>query len=1371
MREDFSKIAPEMEDQASYLNRLRRSVSVDMVSGLLNRDATERFIKERLENMAQGETCALFIVDLDNFKQVNDILGHPAGDEAIRQAAEMLSSLFRANDIVGRLGGDEFAIFLQGDVTEALVLEKAASICEKVQLALGDEKTVNVTVSVGVHLAAKGQKFEGLYRSADLALYKAKKAGKHQFYLKSQDTVQSGKFRPVNVITLSALLENMESGVALLEMGDVPRVLYVSPSFCRIIGTDVENLALPKPLSELIHPDDLEAVLSVFQKGLLQGQVVESTHRVRANGGKDWLWWQVRAAKIEYNSASPVMLVTATDVSKLKETQQGQEERIRRLQTAFDLTARLIWEVDLERKTFRSDVKVTDGELSDGEALHFPDDLIKSGLIHPDSVTRFRLFAQELLNGSARGFGNFAIRRKESGCYGWFSVSYQMLFDDVGRAIRAVGVLEDLPSGFTGGENWPPDRNHLPENLMADLVMRMCADLETDRVESLWIEGSDLSSQAQDNSCSEFLRLEKQQIFCRGSQKEFVSSFDRNTLLQLYRDGQRWLCAEYRRADRSGSIRWVRHILYLTEEPVSRHVYLFAYMIWLDPDRRFARVIRSRAKRDGISRLYDRESIQRMAETLFSDRKSGNRAVAVLQINGMEEQPDSPEQERLFYGISAGLSLVLGGSCLLGQYSPHQIVAVFPDVTERDGLRRRLEESIAALRHMLAPEPACRTLRFVTGFDLMPAATANYRVMLVRAVQACASRWNAATDTVIFARDREDQGWTHLYTDSEGHISIRRDEMTRPLSGPEKDLALDSVSAMLAARSLDTSLLGVLRAIGEYYHADRVYSLLLMENCRTVVMTFEWTNGVKQSIQKAVSGMPLERFPLLVQCMQERAPVFLSRQGSAGAGEKDAAESPWNFTVFPLMRSAQQAVDGFLCIENAQKHPADAAVFSTLIPLMLQQRERFNRGKSPFAVSEQLMNIPDLQAYIEALPTLNSEYYSAMGAVCLDIPGLDAVSGGREFEYGKQMLWYAAKAMIELFDPALLFRVRDFEFIAFCPNTTREAFLGSCGRLWSILQRRYPKQVRIGQAWSDESFTGEHLAEQANAAMKAAKADLFAKESELLLNLLDPVTRGAVQNAQFTVYFQPKVNMKTGALVGAEALVRRIGEDGTIIPPSQFIPLFEGTSAIRDLDLFILERSLAKMEQWRASGLGIVPLSVNLSRTTLAHPPTLASILAVQSRYPDIPASALELEITEYCDGIDTTELQELVERFRACGLHLSLDDFGSRYANLSLFTNVKFETVKLDKSLIANLDSNPISRMLVQDLVQICQTYGMNCVAEGVETAEQVSALLEIGCIYVQGFYYDRPLPAEEFERKYLRGRVFQPAGTSKGKGAHENI
>ena len=182
-------------------------------------------------------------------------------------------------------------------------------------------------------------------------------------------------------------------------------------------------------------------------------------------------------------------------------------------------------------------------------------------------MARFRDFAQELLGGRAQGFGNFAVRIGDAGCYSWASVSYRTLFDEAGRAVQAVGVLEELPQGLTGRDVWAPDQAQLPERLAADLIVRMRADLDLDTVETLWMEGSDLTGQVRETRCSQVLQLERQKIFCPGEQQEFPAHFDREELLRLFRAGRHWLCAEYRRTDGGGSIRWVRHVLYLAEGP------------------------------------------------------------------------------------------------------------------------------------------------------------------------------------------------------------------------------------------------------------------------------------------------------------------------------------------------------------------------------------------------------------------------------------------------------------------------------------------------------------------------------------------------------------------------------------------------------------------------------------------------------------------------------------------------------------------------------------------------------------------------------------------------------------------------------------
>ena len=1347
------------------IRELQRQATKDTLSGLLNRATVEQSIKQRLQAMGPEDSCALFIVDLDHFKQVNDTLGHRAGDQAIRQAAQILSGIFRAKEVVGRLGGDEFVAFLCGQLTEELVREKAAEICGQLSLALGDQKAVNLTASVGVYLARRGQEFEGLYQAADLALYKAKKAGRHRFVVKNSRDGQEegGELLPISAIPLSGLLEDLGSGIALLEMGAALRLIYVSPSFCRILGVEPGHFTLPKLLAEVIHPDDWVDLEKTLRAGADSGALIEHTHRVSSDG-EHWVWWNVRGKRIAYNSADPVMLITTTDVSSFKEAELRQEEAVQRLQAAFDQTRRRMWEVDLNTGLFRAYGR--DGQYRPlGESgLRFPNQLVEEGWVHPSSVLRFRAFAGELLGGRAKGYGNFAIRDKDSGFYSWAAVSYRMMFDDVGRAVRAVGVIEDLPQSLQGHGTWSPDQLALPEGLVSDLIVRMRANLDEDRVEALWVEGTDLSAQVQHTLCSQVLQMEKEKIFAKEEQQAFFAYFDREHLRQLFREGKRWLWAEYRRVSSTGDIGWVRHILYLAEDPATGQAYVFVYLLRLDPRCQPEQGHGGEARRDQVSQLYDRATAARIAGDLFAEPGDGNRAVAIFQINGLPQHPAAggPGGDQLRYEIGAGLALALGGSCILGQYSPDQVAVVFPAVTAREYLRRRLEEAVAFLRQLLsAGNPAWEGLRLLVGASVRPASSGEVHAMAAQAAQVCEFWWNAAADTVAFAQDEEDRDLSRLLpAGTRDQVSIHPMGAKQPMSKQEKDVALDAIAAMLTAKTLDASLLAVLRIIGNYYAADRVYTLMLVENSRAVVMTFEWTSPHKPSIQHAVSGMRLERFPLLERCMGERAPAFLSRQPQEREAGS-ALDQPWHYAAFPLVRGSK--VVGFLCVENPQAHPGDTALFAALIPFMLQQRERFSHRER--AAGDQLLDLPDLRAYMESVCTLTSEYYISLGVVCISVPDYASLNGDLGFEYANRMLWYVAKNLKELFGEALLFRLWDAEFVAFSPNTIKEVFLGRCGRLRSILQRRYPRMVRIGRAWSEGVFTGKRLVETAKAAMQTESAILpidmpavFPRESQ------GPAVLDAAQAGNFTVYYQPKIDMRTGALVGAEALVRGVGGDGSVFPPAQFIQLLEEEGTIRELDIFVLDQALSQIDRWREAGLGVVPVAVNLSRVTVSHPNTLASVLAIQSRFPQVPAQTMELEITERGE-MELSEFQNIVEQFRGCGLRIGLDDFGSQYANLSLFTNVRFDTVKLDRSLITGLARNPINRMLVQDIVEICGAYGMDCVAEGVEALEQSTVLLEMGCVHAQGFYYDRPMPAEAFEQKYLR-----PGGERREKeDAHE--
>ena len=1346
--------AAEEQSLRRQFEELEKRAARDELSGLLNRAAAEQYIASRLEEMRAGESCALFIVDLDDFKRVNDTLGHQAGDQAIRRSAQILSGLFHAKDIVARLGGDEFIAFMSGRITEQAAREQGSAICRELQLSLGSSPAVSVTASVGVYYAGSGgQRFDSLYQSADLALYRAKKGGKHSCCLKHdrESPVSGEEFRPVNTIPLSGLLEYMDSGVALLEMGEPINLIYVSPSFCRILGTDPQTYVTPRRLSELVHPDDLLELERVLRKGVREEQAVEHTHRVSRDGAQ-WRWWHVRAVRITYNNPYPVMLVTTTDISRFKTNERRLEEINQRLQIALDQTTQSLWEVDLSSRCFRM-FNHTGQPVHEAQAegARFPEWLLENGLIHPDSVPRFREFAQQLLSGRVQGFGNFIVQNLDTGCYGWAAVSYRMALDETGRATRAVGILENLPQNFVAQETRSVLRRPLPEALRADLVMGLRANLTQDTVLDLWVEGKNQSASLRDAACGRCLARAAESLYSAEERRRCAHLFSPGELLERFRQGERWLWTEYRRVGADGGIQWVSHIANLVEDPLTRDVYLFLYLCSLDARKRWEHAAKGETLRDGETRLYTRQAARAMAQALLARAGAEECAVAVIDLGGLGRRlaGDAAALERSRFCLAAAFTVALGVTPILARYSADQILAVIPRAAPAHELRSQLEGAFSFVRLVLSGAVELQGVRFVAGVVRAPAAGANISAMAAQAVSLCRLWHNASADTVAFPHEGDVWDWDRLQEGiGDGRVSVHHSEMDRPLSEGEKDVAFQCMSAMLSADTLEASVQGVLSYIGDYYRADRVYILTLAANGHVITMPYEWTDGKKTSIQQAVSGTMISRYPLLQRCLKERAPVFLARENPISLQGEPPVEESWYFTAFPL--AEHESISGFLCIENAREHPADAALFSTLIPYILREKERYRtRGAAPGEppVASPL-DLPNLRTYMEVIYTLDSDRYSSMGAVYLDIPDLSSINSSLGFEYGSRLLWYVSKTLADVFGPGWIFRTWDAEFVAICPNTTRQIFEGRCARLRSLLRRRYPRELRIGCAWADGTFQARELVSEAKSLLQGEER---AGAGEISTQIGSP-EQGDAPSWRFTVFLQPKVDMSTGALYGAEALVRGIDEDGTVVLPGAFIPQLERSGGIRELDLFVLERVLALLERWREQGLGAVPVSVNLSRVTLLSPTALASVLAIQSRYPAVPPDALELEVTESVGG-ETGTLQAVIDQFRQCGLRLGLDDFGSKYANLSVFTNVHFDTVKLDRTLIAGLVGNPINHMLVQDIVRICQTCGTACVAEGVETQAQASALMEAGCRYAQGYYYDRPMPAELFEQKYLRG------------------
>lgn len=252
------------------------------------------------------------------------------------------------------------------------------------------------------------------------------------------------------------------------------------------------------------------------------------------------------------------------------------------------------------------------------------------------------------------------------------------------------------------------------------------------------------------------------------------------------------------------------------------------------------------------------------------------------------------------------------------------------------------------------------------------------------------------------------------------------------------------------------------------------------------------------------------------------------------------------------------------------------------------------------------------------------------------------------------------------------------------------------------------------------------------------------REKEIESRMVD-----ALENGEFTVYYQPKIDIVNNRLIGAEALVRWV-DGGMVIAPGDFVPIFERNGFICQLDFYVLESVLKRMRKWLDEGLSIVKTSVNFSRVHLSDISFTNRIIRMLREY-SIPAKYIEVEFTETGDTDVAPMLKEAIQSLKDYGIATAMDDFGTGYSSLSLLTNLSFDVLKLDKSFLEEGTVSDREKVVINNVIRMVQDLNIDVIMEGVETPEQVDFLRKVNCNMAQGYIFDKPLPVEIFEERLL--------------------
>ena len=482
----------------------------------------------------------------------------------------------------------------------------------------------------------------------------------------------------------------------------------------------------------------------------------------------------------------------------------------------------------------------------------------------------------------------------------------------------------------------------------------------------------------------------------------------------------------------------------------------------------------------------------------------------------------------------------------------------------------------------------------------------------------------------------------------------------------------------------------------------------------------------------------------------------------------------------PLVCAIKQAEEDlkqaneFLEVQVAQR-TSELKSANDKLRLDLEERKRVEQSIRHMAHHDALTGLPNRALFRDRLSHAMAQadrYHQILAVLFLDLDRFKAINDTLGHNVGDQLLKIAAERLRSCVrDCDTVARLGGDEFTIIVEDiievqdaaVVAQKILDTLSQPFNLYGHEVFISVSIGLTlYPNDDENADNLLRNADSAMYRAKeygrnnyqfyvADMNVKARERLM--LESQLRRALDRNEFTLYYQPRVDLFSGQVIGAEALLRWRHQDMGLVPPVQFIPILEETGMIIPVGEWVLQQASRQNRAWQDLGLKPIRMAVNLSVRQFIQKELADSILSIIERAGLAP-EFLELEITE--DLLlehNQTNIITLT-KLRNRGVHISIDDFGTGYSSLSYLKRLPIDTLKIDQSFLRDIDNDPDNKAITSAIIAMAASLHLNVLAEGVETEEQLSFLRAQGCNEIQGFSFSKPLTAAEFEKLLVDGR-----------------
>ncbi len=597
------------------------------------------------------------------------------------------------------------------------------------------------------------------------------------------------------------------------------------------------------------------------------------------------------------------------------------------------------------------------------------------------------------------------------------------------------------------------------------------------------------------------------------------------------------------------------------------------------------------------------------------------------------------------------------------------------------------------------------------------------------------------------------------------HLEIGRDITARKeelsfLSGKltMEDVLFRCLHTLTTEQDMDIALQRFLEAVGGFYQANRAYIFEFDLEHNLLNNTFEWcASGVSAEIDR-LQNLPLDVVSNWIRKFKTHGEFSISSLGNDVNPDSDEyrileMQGIESLMAAPIHKNG--VISGFIGVDDPRQNQGNLTLLrsvSEFVQTELEQR-RLVKELERMSFIDTLTGLKNRNQFVWTLKEYDHRHLDSLGVISVDINGLKSINNARGHSFGDHIIQRVGHILSSTLSCNALscnvFRTNGGEFIGIYENVSKDIFHQNVLTLQNTFDLEHDYTVSIGCAWSTEDNMIQNLLDQAEEMLRANKhsyyhARLLEGGGTSSHGFYDEVAH-EIQEGRFMVYYQPQINLQTGKIFGAEALVRKKDDAGCLISPGKFIPFYEMQGVIGLIDMFVLDSACSTLRYWMDLGHNL-HLSVNFSRITLLESGIVDEMCRVCAAHC-VPNSSITIEVTESISKMDQAQLTELIRSINNAGFTISLDDFGSKYSNLAILAEMDFNEIKFDRSLINSLEHNPKSQIVMKNSIRMCHNLPKtHALAEGIETKGQLDLLVSYDCDYGQGDYFSKPIPPEKF-------------------------